>query len=217
MSKQISSSIIPIISESERVLAGAITHFGLTVKPEQIRITVQSKGRKQAIGWFAPHYWLRDKAKGAAKGETSGMHEINLSAEHLQNHDMGELILHELAHAENNVLGIKDCSNGRMHNKKFKVMAEKLGLEVHPRDKSVGYGFTDLAAGGKEFLAKVKFDRAVFNSYRGGGFSRGKKPGSRLLKCECPECGYVCRTTQKWIDDVGAPHCPDHGEMGVDA
>jgi hypothetical protein len=212
MSKINSSSITPVIVESERVLTEAIKHFGLKVTPEQIRVTIQSSGRKQALGWFAPEYWRKGKAE---KG-SPGLHEINLCAEHLQAHNMGETLLHELAHAENNILGIRDCSGGRMHNKKFKEMAIRLGLEVKPRDSSVGYGYTDLAKPGEDFLAKIKFNRAIFDAHRGAAGGKKAKPGSRLIKCECPECGYVCRTTQKWLDDVGAPHCPEHGEMGAD-
>lgn len=35
-----------------------------------------------------------------------------------------------------------------------------------------------------------------------------KKQSTRLIKCECPKCGYVVRTTAKWIEK-GAPMCPD--------
>src|SRR6516164_4587655 len=191
-------SVVPMIQEAERVIAEAVKHFKLTVKPEQICVTVQSKGRKQAVGWFGPERWKADK---------KSVHEINMSAEYLQSYDMGELILHELAHAENNVLGIKDCS-GRQHNTKFKTMAERLGLEVKPRDKSVGFEYTDLAQGGKDFLSGIKFDAKIFTAYRRTGKSKRGKVGSRLMKCECAECGYVVRTTRKWLDDVGAPLCP---------
>lgn len=34
-----------------------------------------------------------------------------------------------------------------------------------------------------------------------------KKQTTRLLKVECPECGYVIRVTQKWIE-TGLPTCP---------
>lgn len=211
--KASSSSIIPVIAESERVLNRAIAHFGLKVKPAQICLTVQSKGRRQALGWFAPLRW---GSKKTAPGSETAVHEINLSAEYLREHNMGETLLHELAHAENQILGIRDCSGPRMHNRKFKEMAERLGLEVKPRDKSVGYGYTDLADIGRKFLESIKFDREVFESYRGSAEGKGAKPGSRLIKCECANCGYVCRTTRTWLDDVGPPHCPDHGEMGVE-
>lgn len=192
-----------MIQEAERVIVEAVKHFSLTVSPDQICVTVQSKGRKQAVGWFWPEKWQTDKK--------STVHEINMSAECLQSHDMGELMLHELAHAENNVLGIKDCS-GRQHNKKFKAMAERLGLLVHARAKSVGYGYTDLADGAKTFLAKIKFDSAIFQAYRGGKAAKNGKVGSRLVKCECSACGYIVRTTNKWLEESGAPICPCNKE-----
>ena len=40
--------------------------------------------------------------------------------------------------------------------------------------------------------------------------SNRKKQGTRLIKTECPRCGYTTRITRKWLD-VGAPICPvDH-------
>lgn len=45
-----------------------------------------------------------------------------------------------------------------------------------------------------------------------GGKSRGAGSGSRLIKVACAECGYTARVTRKWLD-IGAPHCPLHGEM----
>ncbi len=194
-----------MVQEAERIIREAVTHFGLTVKPEQICITVQSAGRKKAVGWFGPERWQ--------EGKKNTVHEINMSAEHIQNYDMGELMLHELAHAENNALGVKDCS-GRQHNKKFKAMAERLGLVVKERDKSVGYGFTDLGDEARKFLFRVDFDKTPFKAFRRGN-APAKKAGSRLVKCECAECGYVVRTTRKWLDEVGAPLCPCNQEAMI--
>ncbi len=42
-----------------------------------------------------------------------------------------------------------------------------------------------------------------------------KKQVARLVKCQCATCGYTVRTTRQWLDDMGAPHCPQHGEMTV--
>lgn len=36
---------------------------------------------------------------------------------------------------------------------------------------------------------------------------------TRLIKVSCPECGYVARVARKWLEDVGPPHCPVHGQM----
>lgn len=38
--------------------------------------------------------------------------------------------------------------------------------------------------------------------------SERKKQTTRLVKCTCPSCGYVVRTTAKWIMQSGAPLCP---------
>lgn len=35
-----------------------------------------------------------------------------------------------------------------------------------------------------------------------------KKQTTRLVKCKCEACGYVVRTTRKWIDDKGSVICP---------
>lgn len=190
------ASMIPIIQESERVLREAIRHFGLKTDPSSIVVTVQSRGRKQAIGWFWSKRWQN--------GSESAINEINLSAECLKRHNMGETLLHELCHAENATLKVNDCA-GRVHNKHFKEMAETIGLEVKPRDPCVGYGYTDLGPKAKAFLKSITFKHEVFAMAR---VERGprKKVGSRLVKLQCPECGYVIRSTAKWIA-TGLPTC----------
>jgi len=40
-----------------------------------------------------------------------------------------------------------------------------------------------------------------------------KKQTTRMIKMECAECGYVARTSKKWLEEVGPAHCPKHGEM----
>ena len=40
-----------------------------------------------------------------------------------------------------------------------------------------------------------------------------KKQSTRMLKCMCNDCGYIAYTSGKWLAEMGAPHCPDHGEM----
>lgn len=196
------ASLIPLITESNRLIAEAVKHFSLTVKPENILVTIQSKGRRNALGWFWNSRWKQNKEV---------RHEINLSAEYLKEHNMGETLLHELAHAENHALGIADTDkSGRRHNKKFKSMAEKLGLTVE-KSGSLGFAYTDLGEEAKSFLCKINFNRTVFELCRITE-SKGNKQGTRLLKCECPECGYTVRVTQKWLD-IGNPICPEHGEM----
>lgn len=40
-----------------------------------------------------------------------------------------------------------------------------------------------------------------------------RKQGTRMVKVTCEACGYTCRTTRKWLDEVGPPLCPAHGQM----
>lgn len=191
------NSITPLIEESNRVLGEAIKHFGLKVPLSKITVTIQSKGRRNALGWFWASRWAHKKTIS---------HEINLSAEHLNEHNMGETLIHELAHAENHHNEIQDTDKtGRRHNKKFKAQAEALGLEVE-KSGSLGWAFTKLTPVSEKFLDGIKFDRSLFELFRAGVTSKGTKVGTRMLKCECPDCGYVVRTTQKWLD-IGLPTC----------
>lgn len=205
------NSIKPIIEESERTLREAIAHFKLQIKPEEICVLVQTRGtKKRALGWFAPDRW--DGAK-LAESRPTILHEITLCAEVLRDHHMGETLLHELAHAENHKLGIKDTGkDGRVHNKAFKSMAERLGLIVADRDKSIGFAFTTLGSEAEKFLSKINFNRSIFEMFRLEGSPKEGK-GSRMIKLTC-QCGFVARASQKCID-MGVPvHCGE--EMAVE-
>lgn len=188
-----------MITEAERVLARAITHFDLKIKPENVVVTIQSKGKRSSLGWFWNGRWQN--------GSEEKIHEINLSAEHLKRAGLavGETLIHELAHAENDHNGIEDC-HGKIHNKKFKTMAERLGLVVKPRNKKVGFGYTELGDGATKFLEKIAFKREVFQMQRVVQLPSAA-PGSRLIKAECERCGMVIRTTRKWVEEIGLPIC----------
>lgn len=42
-----------------------------------------------------------------------------------------------------------------------------------------------------------------------------KKQVNRHIKCKCEQCGYTARTSRKWLDKLGPPHCPTHGIMEI--
>ena len=46
--------------------------------------------------------------------------------------------------------------------------------------------------------------------------SERKKQSTRMIKCQCPECGMVVRASRKALEN-GPPHCwnPDHGPMDI--
>lgn len=198
-------SLAPLIEEAERAIKAAIAHFKLKIPADKIVLTVQSKGRKQAYGWFGPKRWQN--------GKKEAIHEINLSAEHLTDPRLssGDTLLHELAHAENEFLGIKDCAN-RVHNKHFKSMAEKIGMDVEERDKKLGFYRTHLNKDGKAFLKRIAFKHQLFILFRVSPMGAAAKKGSRLVKITCGDCDYTARTTRKWLE-VGLPTCPCGTEM----
>lgn len=37
---------------------------------------------------------------------------------------------------------------------------------------------------------------------------KGKKQTTRMLKVQCPACGYLARVTRKWLEEAGTPTCP---------
>ena len=82
------------------------------------------RGRLVKLGHWWGGRWLAD-------GEVRG--EVLLAGEalHLPAEQVFEVLLHEAAHGINAALDVKDASRGgRYHNKKFRVMAELVGLDV---------------------------------------------------------------------------------------
>lgn len=177
------------------------TASGYTI-PADIRVSVgwpfsKRKGRGgQTIG----ECW--DKA-----ASTDGHHEIFISpAIGRKNETMTILatLAHELGHAS------LPAKTG--HRKPFAKLCEAIGLEGKP---------THTVAGAK-FKAWADPWIAARGEWPGGALNTNhpsrKKQGTRLLKCECGECGYTVRTTAKWIEESGAPHCgvKSHGRMDTD-
>lgn len=139
-------------------------------------VTIQSGGRGRTLGWHWRDKWL--------DGSAGNLAEINLSAEHLSASDVAEVLLHELAHAENAATGVKDCS-GAVHNKRFKKMAERVGLLVKGRTRDLGFGVTERGPMASDFVRKIKFKHKLFRLDR----TPPRRPGSRLRlwECACPE------------------------------
>ena len=85
---------------------------------------------------------------------------------------------------------------------------KEIGLEGKPTATHAG---TELVETLKKVSAKVgEFPHAAIDPK-----TQGKKQTTRLIKAECPECGYVVRVTNKWLE-VGYPVCPDGDEMEPD-
>lgn len=102
-------------------------------------------------------------------------------------------LVHEVVHA---VVG---CKEG--HNKVFGKCARLMGLE----------GKLTATIAGAELVAKLVEWTKKLGDYPHAqlkpGFRLKKKQTTRLVKCECEDCGYNVRVTRKWLE-AGAPLCP---------
>lgn len=103
------------------------------------------------------------------------------------------ILIHELCHT---VAGIKAA-----HKKPFIEVMRAVGMSA-PFTKSVA---------DEELQAKLKVITTKLGPYPHAALNiekKGGQKGSRLLKVQCPKCGYVARVTRKWLDELGAPLCP---------
>ena len=137
----------------------------------------------------------------AAEAATDGVSQIFISPWLDNQEEILATLVHEIVHA---VVGHK-----AKHGKIFGACARKVGLEGKMTATVAGQV---LSADIRDWLKVLgEFPHAKLDMLKGPV----KKQTTRMVKCECAECGYVCRTTKKWLE-IGAPHCPVHGAMKFD-
>lgn len=106
-----------------------------------------------------------------------------------------DVLLHELVHAS--------VGMAAGHGPKFKKLALAVGLAGPMKATVASEALQPLVAG---WLKKLPaYPHAPLNPSEQPG---AKKPGSRLLKAYCSECGYTVRITKQWVE-VACPTCPD--------
>ncbi|WP_144121162.1 SprT-like domain-containing protein [Catellatospora sichuanensis] len=132
-----------------------------------------------------------------------------------------DILIHELIHAAD------DCQNG--HKGAFAEAATRLGLEGKMTAtvaslplaaemlllaETLGeYPHGVLSGAVRTRAPKVPVPATPGDGEAGGRISSGPgTQGTRMLKLECPCCGYTVRTTAKWLA-VGFPSCPSGTEM----
>jgi len=108
------------------------------------------------------------------------------------------VLTHELVHAAD------DCRSG--HRGRFGRLARAVGL-VGPLTST---------STGPELLARLNALARFLGPYPHGAINRlklgTKAQTTRLIEVQCPHCGYIVRTTDKWLS-VGLPRCPQGQEM----
>ncbi|MDR0325032.1 MAG: SprT-like domain-containing protein [Oscillospiraceae bacterium] len=153
-------------------------------------ITVQTSGKKPALGWCS-------NDKRWKEGDKAAYYEINLSAEYLTRSDVEIVttLLHEMVHLYCSEHGIKDTSrSGTYHNEKYKTAAEAHGLTITYNDK---YGWHDSTLKDPAIIEKLKVNRQAFKVARQTAQPKasGKKSSSR--KYTCPACAITVRATKE--------------------
>ena len=123
--------------------------------------------------------------------------EIIISITVANSMEVAAILAHELIHAQ----GIFN------HGPEFRKHALRMGLE----------GKMTATTAGEAFKAAVKpwLDELGPYPHAKLDATDRKKQGTRMVKMTCRSCGYIARTTRKWIASVGPTHCPLHGEMEV--
>jgi predicted SprT family Zn-dependent metalloprotease len=170
--------------------------------PEPV-ITIQ-KTTGSVLGHFTPYKAWKNKQNvendniETDDSDETAYHEINIDPRWFCNRtaeEVVETLLHEMCHYYNKLADINDC-NGSNHNKKFKSMAEKVGLIVE-KGKSVGWGYTSLSDELKKYIEEsIKPNEKAFEYFRSGNaISEGvRKPRTKtLFVYTCPDCGQTAK------------------------
>lgn len=146
----------------------------------------------------------RPSAKGGAHtiGQchytaTDGVPQVYISPVLHEGPRVLDVLAHELIHA-----ALPDAG----HRAPFTRAARALDLQGKPSATVAGDEFKEQAAGWMTTLGD--YPHAAID------LTAIKKQTTRMLKVECPCCGYTVRTTQKWLD-MGTPACPFSTRMRV--
>ena len=151
--------------------------------------------------------------------EDDHLHEINISAEHLDRpiENIMATLAHEMTHYYCLLNGISDTSqNGRYHNKLFKIEAEKRGLLISRAD-GIGYSITAPSSDFIRVLQENHIEKPLdinresellgFMGGGGGGDQNGQSGGldgtqgtmrrkTSTRKYQCPSCKNSFRATK---------------------
>ncbi len=147
-------------------------------------ITIQKAKREGNTGWCSTRKVWENKITGEARFET------NICPEYLnrESHEIIETLQHEMVHLFYSFVDVNDCS-GSVHNKKFKDLAEKVGLIVE-KSKKYGYGHTTCSPEFEEFIKEeIKLYMTAFEYFRTLPKKEAKPPKEKkTFKYTCPQC-----------------------------
>ena len=177
---------------------------GITLPPYRVTCGFPSSG-----GMIGKKSRTRGQCWSASSSD-DGHAEIFISPVENDTNDIAAILAHEMIHAALPEAG---------HKRPFQIAAGKIG---HVKPFTSSSPTPEFLAWAVPMIMKAgAYPHAKLNAIHSVGAK--KKQGTRLLKAECLEdfdggekCGYTVRVTNKWLEGVGAPHCPLHGAMFVE-
>lgn len=175
---------------AERFLWPLLLEHGATKRKYRVSVGFPkgSRGALTAIGQCWPEQMSSDKT-----------FEVFVSPI-LSVADAAHVLLHELVHVSD--------ANKNGHKGPFKALATAVGLEGKMTATVPGAALKAKLAKWIEELGEYPHAPLVPQK-------RGEK-GSRLLKAECEDCGFVFRTTHKWLESTGGElQCPNASCSGM--
>lgn len=114
-----------------------------------------------------------------------------------------EVLVHELCHTARGSFN---------HGVNFQKIATAMLLEPVNPNKRNAWGATKGANGFDQAYGDIIASLGVY-PHAELTFSNGKKKqGTRMLKADCPTCGYTVRLSSKWAS-YGLPACPVDGDL----
>lgn len=173
------------LTAAVRDLTPLYAAVGATLPP--VRVSVGwpgGRGKKQAV---IGQCWAPDAA-------SDGVAQVFISPTLADPATVLSTLVHELVHAvDRNTSG---------HRGQFARIARAVGLTGKMTATTAGEALSARLAAVAAGLGT--YPHAALRSAAGGSH---KPQGTRMLKLECLNCGYIVRTTAKWVA-VGLPVCP---------
>jgi hypothetical protein len=173
------------LTAAVEALTPLLTAVDAAVPPVRVSVGFPGgRGRKNAV---IGQCW-------AAEAATDKVAQVFISPTIVDPVQVLATLLHELIHAVD--------ANKSGHRGQFARVARAVGLQGPMTATTPGEALSATLRAVANGLGM--FPHAALRT----GVSGAHKPqGTRMLKVECPACGYTVRTTQKWLD-VGTPSCP---------
>lgn len=171
---------------------------GVTVPPYRVSCSFPSKGGTSPKKRVQGQCW-------AAMASADGHAEIFISPVDASAREVMEILAHELIHAALPMDG---------HNNTFGKAARSIGFTGPWTSTPTTPEFWEWV---DPIIKKLPpYPHAKLNAVRAVAAPKPQK--NRQMKCECMTCGYVARTSRKWLELLGAPICPadGHGQMSIE-